>query len=536
MSDQLPPVAVTDRLSPEEWTARRTTMGRVTSADWTSGAILLRYQQRMIEATDVNDVTVVEKSRRTGATWGAAADSVLRSGSPRGKGGMDTLYVGTSYDMAKEFIDAVAMWARTFGKGCSEIRDALFDDGSEDGIKALRIDFASGFSVVALSSRPRSMRGRQGFAILDEAAFADDLKELLKAAMAFLIWGGKVLVISTHNGAANPFNQLVTDIREGRSSYALVRFTFDDALDDGLYERICMLNPERHGDWSPAKEAGWRESIVKSYGEGADEELYCIPAQGSGVWLSDALIEQAMVLPPDRILRLALPREFTYRPELERRSWVDAWIADHLLPVLSTLDPLRRSALGMDVARYVDLSVLTPVQELLTLTKRVPFIVELSGVPFQQQFQIWCAIFDRLPRRAGGKIDATGIGAQLAETAAQKYSPAAVEEVKFSAEWWRVTLPPVKALFEDRAIELPRDADIKGDLRAVKIIHGIAQLPALRQKSTTGGRRHGDFAPSLALAIDALKMTGGDFGYQSARQGHENDDEDASGDRRDPLW
>src|SRR3546814_1424375 len=67
-----------------------------------------------------------------------------------------------------------------------------------------------------LSSRPRSLRGRQGYVIFDEFAFHDDPEELLKAGMAFIIWGGKVLVISTHNGDENPFNQLINDIRAGK--------------------------------------------------------------------------------------------------------------------------------------------------------------------------------------------------------------------------------------------------------------------------------------------------------------------------------
>ena len=527
----------------DEWAALRARQGRVTSDDWEKTNLLLHYQSSVSQACLTHDVVVVEKSRRTGATFGAAADAVVRSGSARGAGGMDTLYIGTSHDMAKEFIDAVAFWARALGKSCGDIADDMFDDGMDEHgntrfIKALRIDFASGFSVVALSSRPRSLRGRQGFAILDEAAFADDLGELLKAALAFLIWGGKVLVISTHNGSANPFNTLINDIRAGKygDKYALVRFTFDDALQDGLFERIVMANPERHGPWTPEKEADWREGIIQSYGEGADEELYCIPSQGSGVWLSDALIEACMTDAP--VLRLTLDRDFTYKPEAERRAHVDAWLEDHVYPVMAErIDPLRRSALGMDIARYRDLTVLTPVQETLLLVKRVPFVIELSNVPFQQQFQIWCALFDRLPRKAGGQIDATGIGAQLAEQAAQKYSPSMVMEVKFNPEWWRTQPPPVKAAFEDQTILIPRDAELKNDLRMVKIIHGIAQLPALRAHAAAGGKRHGDFAPSLILACAALKMTGGEIAYTPARQGHEPDEGDASDNqRRDGLW
>lgn len=47
-----------------------------------------------------------------------------------------------------------------------------------------RIKFASGFEIMALSSAPRGLRIKQGVVIIDEAAFVDNLKELLKAALA----------------------------------------------------------------------------------------------------------------------------------------------------------------------------------------------------------------------------------------------------------------------------------------------------------------------------------------------------------------
>ena len=42
-------------------------------------------------------------------------------------------------------------------------------------INAFRIKFASGFEIMALSSAPRGLRGKQGVVIIDEAAFVDQL-------------------------------------------------------------------------------------------------------------------------------------------------------------------------------------------------------------------------------------------------------------------------------------------------------------------------------------------------------------------------
>jgi phage FluMu gp28-like protein len=505
--------ASVDRPSRDEWIAIRTKQGRATSPDWRESSVLLGYQSEIVRQCERHDVVVVEKSRRTGATWGAAADAVLRSASTRADGGMDTLYMGTSHDMAKEFIDAAANWARLFEKAVLATGDIIFDDGSDKGVQALKIDFASGFSIVALSSKPRSLRGRQGFAVLDEAAFVDNLAELIKAAMAFLIWGGKVLIISTHNGAENPFNQLIVDIRAQRLRYGLVRFDLDDALKDGLFERICLINAHKHGEWTPEKEADWRDKLISDYGDGADEELYCIPSQGSGAWLPGPLIEARMVDAP--VLRLSFPESFTMEPEHRRRAEIQRWIDDELAPVMaSTLDPALQSGFGMDVGRHRDLSVLCPMQMTRVMRRVIPFMVELARVPFQQQEQIRDAIVRRLPRFIGGRIDATGIGASLAESGTQNFGESMIG-VKFSTEWYRTEMPPVKAAFEDDAIAIPRDAEIGADLRAFKIIKGIASLPALRTAAGAGGTRHGDAGIAIALAYSATRLPFVPYSYQA---------------------
>ncbi|HGX9508321.1 TPA: hypothetical protein QH717_005233, partial [Escherichia coli] len=145
--------------------------------------------------------------------------------------------------------------------------------------------------IVALSSRPSNLRGRQGIIVIDEAAFHEQLDELLKAALAMLIWGGKVRVISTHDGDDNPFNTLIGDIRAGRQGGSIHRITFREAVSEGLFRRVCLRTGK---EWSEASEQAWMASVYKFYGAGASEELDCIPANGGGAWLSRALIESRM--------------------------------------------------------------------------------------------------------------------------------------------------------------------------------------------------------------------------------------------------
>lgn len=498
----------------DAWAEIRRAEGRATSADWQDARPLLSYQAEISTTSAAFSVTFVEKSRRTGATFGAAADAVLRSGSARSAGGMDTLYQGTSADMAKEFVDAAGFWARVLGQVITAQGEILFDDGSEKGIKATRIDFASGFSIVALPSTPRALRGRQGFVIIDEAAFVDNLREVLKAAIALTMWGGKVLVISTHNGAANPFAEVINDIRAGRSPYGLVRFDLDDALRAGLYERICLVSNGRQ-TWSPEAEADWRENLIRQYGDGADEELYVIPSQGGGVVLPRVLVE-ARTREDIPVIRHTHPAAFKMLPLEVREATVAEWCERMLAPLLALLDPKLSHALGEDFGRLSDLTVIWPLAILKNLRRHTPFIVELANVPFEQQRQILFYIADRLPRRIGIKLDAGGNGAYLAEVAIQRYGEAQVEEVKISTGWYLANVAPFVAAFEDDAITVPKDADVVRDLCTPVFRNGVATIPPLRQTGEGGQKRHCDAFVAGVMAYAASRSDVVEYGYTSA--------------------
>lgn len=155
------------------------------------------------------------------------------------------------------------MWARAFHHAASEIEEGFWeDDDADKNIKTFTIRFpASGFRIVALTSRPSNLRGRQGTIVIDEAAFHDQLSELLKAALAMLIWGGRVRVISTHNGTDNAFNELVEDIRAKKRKGTVHRITFQDAVADGLYRRVCLRLGK---EWSASDEAAWMLTSTRS--------------------------------------------------------------------------------------------------------------------------------------------------------------------------------------------------------------------------------------------------------------------------------
>lgn len=462
-------------------------------------SVLLPYQKAWIE--DLSPLKIAEKSRRTGLTWGEAADAVLTASAAKAAGGGNHFYVGSNKEMAIEFIDACAMWAKAFDRAASTIQEEVLADEGKD-ILTFNIHFASGFKIQALSSRPSNLRGRQGNVTIDEAAFHAELAEVLKAALALTMWGAKVRLISTHNGVDNLFNELIEDSRAGKKRYSVHRITLDDACEQGLYQRICQVRGQA---WSEAAEAEWKENLLRDTAtqEDALEEYYCVPKSGGGAYLSRALIEARMVDAP--VLRFEGSAEFNAVPEHYRALEVDEWCRRELAPLLEALTPQDEHVFGEDFGRSGDLTVIAPMAITAQLRRVVPFTVELRNVPFKQQEQVLFFIVDRLPRLRGGKLDARGNGQYLAEQAVERYG-STVEAVMLTQGWYLEHMPPFKAAFEDDLILIPRDRDTGDDLRALQVIKGVPKLPDA--KTGAQGNRHGDAAIALALAHAASRADG----------------------------
>lgn len=520
-------------VSQEEWERlRQETVNRIDTIVGQVGRTkaLISYQQKTVALLEsaACKVLFIEKSRRVGETWALAAYAVLRAGRSKAARGMDVMYISYSQEMTREFIDACAMWAKAFALSALDTQDYLFNDVNPANpadtrqIQAFRIRFASGYEISALSSAPRTLRGKQGVVIIDEAAFVDSLKELLKAALAFLIWGGQVIVCSTHNGAENEFNLKIQDILGGRSAYMHLRIDLDQALQDGLYQRICLVTGE---EWSPKAEAVWRQGVIDFYGDAADEELFCVPSQGSGTWLTTPLIEARMT-GTGQPLRLELPLDYLHRNAFERARLTAAFYAE-LEERVRALDLRKRFGFGFDFGRVADITSGTLLAIEQNLVRREALTIEMRGVPGDEQKRAVRMILRHVrPRLTGAAFDNVGMGWIVAEDMGREFglfdeahNPSGlVRAINLSEPWYREHMPPLKVAFEDGAIILDKDSDHVGDLRLVKLIRGTPRIPDLRtaEKDNKGKKRHGDFAVSLGLAHYATRLDWHDFGFSLA--------------------
>lgn len=456
-------------------------------------------------------ILAIPKGRRTGITFSFGFEAVLTAAARKSAGGMNVFYIGDTKEKGLEFIGYCSKFSKVIAEQqsslVSNIEEFLFEDQDEYGntrnITAYRVRYSSGFQITALSSRPANIRGLQGLVIIDEAAFHQDVQGVLDAATALLIWGGRIIVISSHNGKSNPFNQFCIDIENGiyGDTAKVYLVTFDDAVGNGLYERVCYMKGEEQTIEGKKK---WYTTIRNSYGPNKAamrEELDAIPRDGQGVCIPGVWIDRAM-REERPIVRLICGDEFSAKDELDRIAWCDNWILQDLEPLIATLNNQNEHVFGMDFARHRHFSVIWPMEIEQNLMRKVPFCIELNNVPSAQQQQILFYIISKLPHLMGGAIDATGPGMVLAEYTADKFGRPFIAEINLNRQWYGLWMQKFISAFEDGAIDIPRDLNIEQDLRAVRSVDGIPMVPKLERKDLKDPDlvRHGDSAIAGCLA------------------------------------
>lgn len=480
--------------------------------------VLMAHQAEWIG--DDSTLKICAKGRRTGITFAEALDCTLIAAAQRSAGGQNVFYIPDTKPKGREFIGYAAHFARTVAGELLTIEDGIFFDLKPDGttkaISSYIIRFASGFRIEALSSRPENIRGLQGTVVIDEAAFHRDVREVIDAVGALLIWGGKIRIISSHNGVSNPFNELIKEAEAGKNGFKVHTYSFGDAVKNGLYKRVCLMKGD---DWSEEKETTWEAEIRSAYGNRTAkmrQELDAIPAEAEGAALTRVLIESCMSAEIP-VIRWDRPDEFKSLGDYEREEQALVFCETVLRPLLDRLNPDREHAFGVDFARKGDKTAMMPAEIGTDLVRRASFILELKNVPFDQQRDILYYVVDRLPRLMGGALDATGNGAFLAEKTRQRYGECVVE-VWLTQKWYATNMPAYVEAFGDKTILLSKDADVLADHQGLAYVNGIIRIPDdHRTVGADGYERHGDTAPAGALMYFASNQDFIAYEYETAR-------------------
>jgi len=413
--------------------------------------VFLPYQTKWID--DHNLLKLMEKSRQIGISWATADACVERTAA---KDARHDQWVSSRDDIqARLFLEDCSRFARLFHMAAENLGSVIIDE--EKKISAYVLRFANGKRIHSMSSNPDAQAGKKGGRVLDEFALHPDPRKLYSIAQPGITWGGQLEIISTHRGSHNFFNQLVEDIkyRGNPMGMSLHTVTLQNALDQGFLFKLQESLPIT--DIRQGMDEAEYFDFIRSQCASEEQflqEYMCVPADDEGAFLSYDMIA-ACEYPGNE--KWEMSRD-GYGPDGEKTG------------------PLY---VGVDMGRKHDLTViwvLEPVAGIL-LTRKVVVMRNKAFNAQEAELYHWLS----LPQTRRCCIDNTGLGMQFAERAQQKFGQYKVEAVRFSGPVKEELAFPVRAAFEDKTIRIPRNDDIRADLRGIKKTTTAAGIYASRR-------------------------------------------------------
>jgi len=439
------------------------------------GRIFLPFQQQWID--DKSRLKIMEKSRQIGISWGTAYACVERT-APR-ENRHDQWVSSRDEIQARLFLEDCKKFAVILNTAAKDLGSVIIDE--EKKISAFVLSFSNGKRIHSMSSNPDAQAGKRGGRVLDEFALHPDPRKLYTIAYPGITWGGQLECVSTHRGSANFFNELVEDVkhRGNPKGFSLHTVTLQDALDQGFLFKLQEALPE--DDERMAMDEQEYFDFIRT-GTASEEqflqEYMCQPADDAGAFLTYDMIAAC-----------------EYRPQ-------EIW---------GMTGDEKELYLGVDVGRTSDLTVMWVLERVMGsfFTRK---IVNLQNRTFSEQEAV---LYDLLaiPVIRRTCIDSTGLGMQFAERAIEKFGTYRVEAVRFSAQVKEELAYPVRSAFEDRAVKIPRDDEIRADLRGIRKTTTAAGN--IRFEADRGPSGHSDRFWALALAIHAASDPPGEVEYKT---------------------
>lgn len=378
----------------------------------------------------------------------------------------NNLILSSSERQSRELMHKVCMHMRYMGATTEDLIEAERETREE-------ITLHNGSRIISLPANPDTVRGFSGNVFLDEFAFHGDSKEIWRAMYPTVTRGYKVRITSTPNGKLNMFH----DLYQMDTRFSRHRTNIHDAVEQGLSVDIPAI----------------RDGIGDA--QSWAQEFEC-----------EFLDEATAYITLDMISA-----------------------CEHAFATKSFNEDMPSSSselyLGIDVGRKRDLTVIWAVERVgdVLWTRLVH---EMRGMSFSSQREtLFSLLHGPSIRRAC--MDATGIGAQLAEEAIELMG-SRVEAVHFTLQSKEDLAVTAHRAFEDRTVRIPADPAIRHDIHSVRryaTSSGNSRFDADRSEGS-----HADRFWALALALHAAKKT-----LRSPVQ-YESIDERAPGFRRLGCW
>ena len=327
----------------------------------------------------------------------------------------------------------------------------LLDD-RKSRVTGLEVRLPGGSRITALPANPDTARGFSANVLLDEFAFHADSRKIWAALFPVITAGHKLRVVSTPNGKANKFYELMTDSDPG-NPWSRHEVDIHQAVAEGL---SCDVELLRRGLGDPD---AWAQEYEIQW---LDE---------ASAWLPYDLLAGV----EDK--RAGDPKGFTGGQAfigndigVRRDLWV-AWVWERVGDVLWT-------------------------REVRTL-RRASFAAQAKALD---------ELVERYrPRRI--VMDQTGMGEAPTEAAKRRHGQRRVEGVLFTADRKQSLATLLKQHAEDRKMRIPVDAAVRADLHSLRRVTtpaGNVRFDVYGGPQPGGG--HADRAWAAALGLYAADV------------------------------
>lgn len=398
---------------------------------------------------DRSILKIVLKARQIGYSFALSLEGVLTAIEES----CNVMFLSASLRQSRELMEKVYTHLRALNMLTGELIAKARENAEECAIQVA----GHRSRIISLPANPDTVRGFSGHIFLDEFAFHRDDRAIWAAMIPTITRGFKVRIASTPNGKQNLFYELWTHGED----WSRHRVDIYQAVADGLAVDV--------------------ESLRRAVGDPDTwaQEFECAFIDEATAYLTYDLINACE------------------DPEAGRSG--DP----------ATLRGEGPLYLGVDIGRKRDLTVMWLGQVVgdVLWTRRVHL---LEKAPFRLQRD---ALFALLPHVERACIDATGLGAQLAEEAQEAFGKYRVEAVTFTNTVKESLAVGLRRRFEDRLLRIPPDPKIREDLHSVRKVTTAAGNVRFDAERTDDG--HADRFWALALCDHAASVPYAPPDYES---------------------
>lgn len=373
-----------------------------------------------------------------------AADDAMETG-------QDWVLLSRGERQSKELMIKAKMHCEAYAIAASDIEQTIYT-GKDDEYTLLTITLANGARIMGLPANPDTARGFSANVLLDEFALHKDSDKIWTALFPTISRGYKIRIVSTGQGLGNRFHTLVS----GDNKWSKHNVDIYQAVADGVPHNIEELR-EGIDD-----EDAWQQEYENKF---IDE---------ASAWLTYEMIAACQ---SDHVGEEILYDDFN----------PDTYLYNHQ----------GRCFVGMDIGRKKDLSVIDVEEQVGDVFwNRLTLI--MPKVPYStQRDMLW-----RVVRKFNAErvcIDATGIGAQIAEDSVKQLGTYRAEQVEFTLKVKQDLAVRIRHLFEDKLCRIAVSRKLRDDLHAVKKTTTAAGNVRFDAERTKEGHADRFWAKTLAF-------------------------------------